>query len=192
MNKVEGTKTKIFNAAVTVFANKGFNSATMDEIAKTAKVAKGTLYYHFKSKEEIFKFLSEQGVSKIKEEIYDRTKDISNPMDKLKEVIIVQMDLMYSYGEFFKMVLSQIWKDNDREEYFRGWIYDYIKVIEDYIQEGIDANIIKPDNKRIAATAVFGMISSISIYRLMTEDEYSKEEMAAIITKQLMDGIKNK
>jgi AcrR family transcriptional regulator len=52
MNK---TKNTIFEAAIKVFSSNGYNGATMDDIALNAGVAKGTLYYHFKSKK---KFLS--------------------------------------------------------------------------------------------------------------------------------------
>ena len=59
MNK---TKKAIFEAAVREFSECGYNGATMDEIALKAGVAKGTLYYHFKSKEEIFSFVVVEGI----------------------------------------------------------------------------------------------------------------------------------
>ena len=51
------TKKAIFEAAINVFATSGYNGSTVDEIASKANVAKGTLYYNFKSKEEIFNFV---------------------------------------------------------------------------------------------------------------------------------------
>lgn len=47
----------IMQAAARVFANKGYEGARVDEIAKEAGVTKSLLYYHFKSKEEIFEVL---------------------------------------------------------------------------------------------------------------------------------------
>ncbi|WP_353963340.1 helix-turn-helix domain-containing protein [Tepidibacillus marianensis] len=44
----------MFDAAIDVFSEYGFEKAKMDLIAEKANVAKGTIYYHFKSKEEIF------------------------------------------------------------------------------------------------------------------------------------------
>jgi len=43
----------IIDAAETVFFSRGFESATMDEIAETAELSKGTLYLYFKSKEDL-------------------------------------------------------------------------------------------------------------------------------------------
>ena len=54
---MNNTKKLIFEAAIKVFSECGYNGAIMDDIASRAGVAKGTLYYHFASKEEIFKFV---------------------------------------------------------------------------------------------------------------------------------------
>ncbi|MGQ9618393.1 MAG: TetR/AcrR family transcriptional regulator [Candidatus Aminicenantia bacterium] len=45
---------EILRAAEIVFSNNGFHNSTMDSIALVAKLGKGTIYYYFKSKEEIF------------------------------------------------------------------------------------------------------------------------------------------
>ena len=75
MNK---TKRLIFKAAIKVFSQNGYNGTTMDDIAKEANVAKGTLYYHFKSKEEIFKFIINGGMDIISEKL----EEISKPPTK--------------------------------------------------------------------------------------------------------------
>ncbi|NLG02421.1 MAG: TetR/AcrR family transcriptional regulator [Clostridia bacterium] len=50
----------ILQAAAKVFADKGYEGARVDEIAKVAGVTKSLLYYHFKSKEDMFDVLVEQ------------------------------------------------------------------------------------------------------------------------------------
>ena len=49
MNK---TKRKIFEASMKLFAEKGYDGTSIEEITSAVGVAKGTLYYHFSSKEE--------------------------------------------------------------------------------------------------------------------------------------------
>ena len=60
MNK---TKRKIFETSMKLFAEKGYDATSIEEITATVGVAKGTLYYHFASKEEIFNFLIEEGIN---------------------------------------------------------------------------------------------------------------------------------
>ena len=56
---------RIFEAAVEVFAGKGYHRATMDEIAARAGIAKGSLYRHFKSKEELLRQLLSRKYSEL-------------------------------------------------------------------------------------------------------------------------------
>ena len=55
----------ILEAARGVFAEKGILASTIDEIAARAEVAKGTIYLHFKSKEEMFSALLEEGLALV-------------------------------------------------------------------------------------------------------------------------------
>ena len=66
MNK---TKRKIFETSMKLFAEKGYDATSIEEITANVGVAKGTLYYHFSSKEEIFEFLIEEGVKLLKNSI---------------------------------------------------------------------------------------------------------------------------
>src|SRR3954469_5265697 len=56
------TRQKLYEAAVTLIAEQGFSSTTVDEIAERAGVAKGTVYYNFASKTELFEELLRHGV----------------------------------------------------------------------------------------------------------------------------------
>ena len=53
----ERRRQQIMVAAKNVFAQKGFNKATMEDIAKEAELSPGTLYLYFKNKEELYKAL---------------------------------------------------------------------------------------------------------------------------------------
>ncbi|MFV2120617.1 TetR/AcrR family transcriptional regulator, partial [Streptomyces sp. Act-28] len=58
----QATRTRLYEAAVTLIAEQGFSATTVDEIAERAGVAKGTVYYNFKSKTELFEELLRHGV----------------------------------------------------------------------------------------------------------------------------------
>jgi len=49
----ETTKQKILNTALILFAEKGYSSTTIEEIAKISKISKGLVYNHFKSKKHL-------------------------------------------------------------------------------------------------------------------------------------------
>jgi len=58
------SRAQLLDAAVDVFARRGYERATVDEIAAAANLSKGTLYWHFSSKEELFQTLLEERVDR--------------------------------------------------------------------------------------------------------------------------------
>jgi AcrR family transcriptional regulator len=58
----EGSRNRLLDAAMQVFADRGYERATIDEIASTAGLSKGTLYWHFSSKAELFQALLEDRI----------------------------------------------------------------------------------------------------------------------------------
>lgn len=72
------TKRKIFETSMRLFAEKGYDGTSIEDITSTVGVAKGTLYYHFSSKEEIFNFLIEEGMNLLKNSINIKTESQKN------------------------------------------------------------------------------------------------------------------
>ncbi len=134
MNK---TKRKIFETSMELFAKKGYEATSIEEITSVVGVAKGTLYYHFASKEEIFNFLVEEGMKLLKNSIEIKTANLSNSLDKLKAIILIQIKIIVKYENFISMLLSQIWGQEPRNKKCREYVFEYINVIENIIKDGI-------------------------------------------------------
>ncbi len=75
------TKKLIFESAIRIFSDCGYRGATMDDIASNAGLAKGTLYYHFTSKEEIFNFIVEEGIQILQDQVLDIQKVDISPIE---------------------------------------------------------------------------------------------------------------
>ena len=91
MNK---TKRKIFETSMKLFAEKGYDATSIEEITATVGVAKGTLYYHFASKEEIFNFLIEEGIKLLQNSVDIKTAKHSNYIDKIKAIVLIQIKIV--------------------------------------------------------------------------------------------------
>ena len=105
MNK---TKRKIFETSMELFAKKGYEATSIEEITSIVGVAKGTLYYHFSSKEEIFNFLVEEGIKLLKNSIEIKTSKLNNSIDKLKAIILIQIKIIVKYENFISILLNEI------------------------------------------------------------------------------------
>lgn len=149
MNK---TKRKIFETSMELFAKKGYEATSIEEITSVVGVAKGTLYYHFSSKEEIFYFLIEEGMKLLKNSIDIKTSKLENNLDKLKAIILIQIKVIVKYENFISILLSQIWGQEQRNKKCREYVFEYISMIENIIKDGMNKQeIIDGDSSVIAS-----------------------------------------
>ncbi|MCD4743854.1 MAG: TetR/AcrR family transcriptional regulator [Desulfobacteraceae bacterium] len=87
----ESRRLQILEAAKEVFSSKGYNAATMEEIADAAELSPGTLYIYFKNKEELHTFLSIDMLKHIAEDIEAVAQNDELPgmkLDNLRDVFI--------------------------------------------------------------------------------------------------------
>ena len=86
-----------------LFHRFGYEKTSMDDIARTAHKAKGSLYYHFPSKEHLFCAVIESEIEKLEEGLTPIIEDSSlTEIDRIEQYIIRRMELMdkaYTYHE---------------------------------------------------------------------------------------------
>ena len=131
-------------------------ATSIEEITATVGVAKGTLYYHFSSKEEIFNFLVEEGMKLLKNSIDIKTSKLDNTIEKLRAVILIQIKIISKYEDFMTIVLSQIWGHEQRNI---------------MCKEGIKKGEIPNGDAEILASGIFGLTCSSLIYKLKINKE---------------------
>lgn len=186
MNK---TKKTIFKAAIKTFSVYGYDGATMDQIASEAGVAKGTLYYHFKSKEEIFKYIIEEGMNLTKERLHEVVNAETNSIYKIKAVCKIQLSLVCENRDFFKVIMSQLWGQESRQLELREGINKYIIDIEKYVKEAMENGYIKKGESSFIAYTIFGMLCSAAIYELINKDKANIDELVDNIMNYILKGI---
>lgn len=183
------TKRSIFEAAIKVFSKNGYDGATMDDMAQEAGLAKGTLYYNFKSKEEIFKYIIKEGMELIKEQLQTSAEKEDNSLAKLKAICRVQLKLVYEKKDFFKVVLSQLWGQEMRQSELREVIHDYICNLEKYIKLAIEDDLVKKGEPYFMAYTFFGALCSAAIYELINENKSNIDEIADSLMQYILHGI---
>lgn len=163
MNK---TKRKIFETSMKLFAEKGYDATSIEDITATVGVAKGTLYYHFSSKEEIFNFLVEEGIKLLQNSIDIKTSKLESYIDKIKAIILIEIKIVVKYEDLITILLSQFWGKEARNQKCQKHIYEYINKIEEIVKSGIEAGEIKQGNSKAIASEIYGLICSALIFKL--------------------------
>ena len=187
MNK---TKRKIFETSMKLFAEKGYDATSIEEITANVGVAKGTLYYHFSSKEEIFGFLIEEGVKLLKNSIEIKTDKLENALDKIRAIVLIEIKVLVKYEDFMTIVLREIWGSGERSNLCKKHVFEYIQMIEEIVEEGINKKEIIDGDKNVIASGIFGFTCSSLIYKMRTDKEINVLELYSEIEKTFIKKLK--
>lgn len=186
MNK---TKNLIFESAIKIFSESGYRGATMDDIAANAGLAKGTLYYHFTSKEEIFNFIVEEGLKILQNQVIEVQNMNMGPIEKLIKICKIQLTFLYGYTDFFKIVMSQLWGNESRQDELRQKIRTYINEIEVNIKNAMEDGQIEKGDTELIAFQFFGSLCSSAIYESIHIEKISLENIIDSTINFTLKGI---
>lgn len=146
-------KAKIIIEAIKVFAKDGFDKASMDAVALKAKVAKGTIFYHYKTKKGLFDAIIAEGEKSLTELILKRTEGLISSTDKIKIVIKTEREFIEKYKELFKILVEDILTKNKS-----------FKPIEDIILEGMANNEFRRDiSAHTQAVSIFWLTAMTAL-----------------------------
>lgn len=81
--KKAATKEKIFQAAMELFLEHGYDKTTVEQIAEKADVAKGTFFNYFPTKDEVLYYLGDYRMAVMEQMLADELKDIKSAKEKL-------------------------------------------------------------------------------------------------------------
>lgn len=161
------TKRQIFEKSMELFANKGYDSTSIEEITSVVGIAKGTFYYHFAKKEDIIYFLIEEGMKLLRNSIDIKIKKQNSTTEKIKSIILIQIKVTMKYENFIRFILGQMWGTEERNKMCRKCIEDYIDIIKEIVEEGIYKKEIKEGDSEIIAYGIYSVICSC----LMNKEE---------------------
>ena len=186
MNK---TKRKIFETSMKLFAEKGYDATSVEDITATVGVAKGTLYYHFSSKEEIFNFLVIEGIKLLQNSVDIKTEKFDNYLDKIKAIVLIEVKIIFKYEDLITILLSQFWGNEIINKTCKQQVYNYINKIEEIVEEGIKRKeIINRDSKVIAAE-IYGLICSGLVYKLRKKEEITIMDLYKQFEDTIIKGL---
>ena len=136
----KGRQDRILSGALNVFKEKGLEGATMDEIANASGFGKATLYYYFKSKEDVFSAILVEGWEKIWESLEPIIAENRSPRKTFVNVLIkIAENAQNRPGlfEFLFNVPKAIKIDNQPWKEYHHRLYSVIKgLLEDGIEKG--------------------------------------------------------
>ncbi|POZ88867.1 MULTISPECIES: TetR/AcrR family transcriptional regulator [Petrotoga] len=102
----EGKLNLIMNVAEKIFVEKGYEKATMTEIAKRANLAKGTLYLYFSSKKDLYFTSVERALSALLASIIKKFSSCKNGFEKVVSMGETYVSFSLEYVDYYKLILN--------------------------------------------------------------------------------------
>jgi TetR/AcrR family fatty acid metabolism transcriptional regulator len=172
----------ILKAAEHVFAVKGFHKATIQDIAKDAQYASGTIYLYFKDKDDLYLALLEKKIQSMLSSIQEKVDRMSNTHEKIKALVEEQLAYFTENQDFFRIYFSERqgvrWTIKDKipatavSNFMKHM--DYISGI---IKKAQDEGVIRKDfDSRQLASVLTSMINAL-ILRWMKDESYKKDNL---------------
>ena len=193
-------RNEILQAARKVFAEKGYDVATVDDVASAAELSKGTIYLYFKSKADLFLSTLEMGMEQVISIILDAISDNSDdPIAGIRDIIYRQFLFCEENIDMFRLVTSEnvhmeINSEIGRNSEFKKRIMKSFSqnmiALADYIQQGIDMGIFKKVNSKDAAFVLLSTIQGFAFNWIMDPEEVILSKKAEIISTIFLDGLR--
>ena len=180
----------ILRAGVKVFAEKGFFSSKVADVARAAGIADGTVYLYFKSKEEILHSIFDQAMEKFIDEGRRELATIESPIERLKKVAELHLRRLGDDRDLaivFQVELRGSTKF--MEEFSAAGFHEYLEVIRKTIEQGQKEGLFRNDIKPIVcAKVLYGALDEMVTNWILSKKSYALEPMANEVLKIFLKG----
>lgn len=188
-SKGEGTINRILDAALDVFARKGYHDTRMDEIVDFSQTSKGSIYFHFPNKEQLFLALVDQFANLLERRIVEAICEHDRGMVKVQAALEACLATFGRYRRQAKVLLVQASGLGSSFEQKRLAINDrFAHLIAIYLQEAVEIGEIEPIDTEVVAHAWMGAIYSLVI-RWVYTGEPSSERIVQGLVPMLMQSV---
>lgn len=158
------TRAKLVDVARQLFAKKGVEATTMNDIALASKKGRRTLYTYFKNKDQIYMAVVESELKMLSDTMDKVARKPIVPDKKILELIMTHLDIIkmavYRNGTLRADFFRDIWRVEAMRKYFDN---NEIKLFREVLKEGKDQGLFDIDNVEITAEILHYCIKGIEV-----------------------------
>ena len=188
--KSDDKRQRILQAAVKVFAKKGYFAARISEIAKKADVADGTIYLYFKNKEDILVNLFDEVMAEHIEKAQVYLSAAESAPAKLQAIAEHHLGMLGGNRELaivFQVELRQ--STQFMERFTASWLADYFALVHDVIEQGQREGTLRADlPRKVVVKAFFGALDEMVTSWVIGGRQYELKRLAGPVVDLLLRG----
>lgn len=161
----ESKKKLILKVATEVFAEKGFNEATISQIAQKAKVAEGSIYDYFENKEDLLFSIPEERMENFLSGLYENLEGVEGALNKIRKLIWYHLNFYEKNRDYVLILLQNIrLKPSFTSTRAYALIRDFSRLVVQIIEKGKKEGAIRKDvDSKLLRDAILGSIEHVTI-----------------------------
>ena len=174
----------LINSARQVFMRYGFKKTALDDIAKEARKGKSTIYYYFKSKDEIFKAVIEAESEIRNQTIDEQVSAVEDPQQKLRTYIYVRMLSLKKVNNYYEAIKNDLLDNLYFVSNLRVAHLDYeVNSVKTLLLDGIEKGIYTIQNPELTARTIVTLLQGFEVP--LIKKNLSDEEIQKSIDEML-------
>ncbi len=194
----EKKREHILLSAINVFASKGFSKTTINDIAKSAGIGKGTIYEYFKSKDEIIHSAFVYFTNSMMRGFDEIISSDMNAKDKL--IGLLRSFCVITNGKSGDLldIMMDFWADSIRNDNAKGILQEdmkdmyisYRELITGIIQTGMKEGSFKKNiDPFFLATSIVGMLDGITVQWMLDKKKINISKTIVAIIEMVLKGV---
>ncbi len=183
----------IIQAAIEVFSRKGFQAATIAEIAEKASVADGSIYQYFKNKEDLFFSIPVEKTKEFRTQLELHLQGITGAFNKIRKFVWYFLYFFKVNPDYGRILMLEM---RVSKSFVKTDTYDFLKKsvgqVMDIIAEGQEEGVIRKDTDVfILRHFVLGPLEHIVSRWLLKDGKYDLLEHHQEVSRLIIDALKN-
>lgn len=183
---------KIMDAAVSVFAQKGFYNSTVADVAREADVADGTIYLYFKNKDDLLISIFEHSMDIFIGTVRRELQKVEAPKQKLQLFITLHLELVQEHQNLAQVIQIELRQSAKFiKEYANAKFFEYLDLVSEIIRSGQKSGAFRASaDPIILKRAIFGAVDEMALeWVLMKKKRYTIDEVANQLVDMFLSGI---
>lgn len=188
--KKADTREKILDAALQVFAEKGYHRAVVDDIVRASETSKGAVYHHFPNKEALFLALVDEFTSRLAVNVAAAIAAQHGSLKKVESALRATLETFAGHRQLTRILLLEAVSLGATYEAKRAEVHRrFAELIKGYLDEAVRDGSIPPLNTEVATLAWLGAVNEVVIAWLHSSAAGFDTEVLPALTGLLLRSI---
>jgi TetR/AcrR family transcriptional regulator, fatty acid metabolism regulator protein len=184
------TRDKILQAALEVFAEKGYHRALVDDIVRASRTSKGAVYHHFPNKEALFLALVDEFSARLAEAVAGAIADAHGALGKVQAALTAGLETFARHRDLARILLLESVSLGPAYQSKRLEVHErFASLIQAHLDEAVAEGSIPPLHTRVATLAWLGAVNEVVIQWLYSGRPDLRTEAVPALTPLLLRSI---